>query len=436
MQESVRRVHMPDEHQEYGIKFVRSPLEEEKESVRYELRKAAKKTGRRHVYNADSPGLTAALNSDEADEWTKAINDEYKNLGLENTWEAVLVLPEGKPWVPSHMVLVRQKFATGEIKKYKARLVADDSRQPWSTFSETSSLTARETSAKFFYAKAAAEGRIGRTFDIKGAYLKSDLNEEIYMLLPKVHKDDKCEFVKLLKSIYGLKQAGKLWFENIRGVLLSNGYVQSTGDECVFTKFIPEENIDIDVCLYVDDLLVSSTTNEAADLLWSQLKTAYGDVNETTHTQTHLGIHWIRSSGGAITITQPGYIQKIINDTGMIDSHTESTPYRNNKRKYSELELSHTEAFTAQLRSIVGLLNHAAIHTRLDILFSCSLLATRMTEANQSDIEDALQIVKYLKGTPTLGLTFESKVDTVLEAFLDAAHLLHWDSKGHSGLAY
>ena len=83
MQESVRRVHMPDEHQEYGIKFVRSPLEEEKESVRYELRKAAKKTGRRHVYNADSPGLTAALNSDEADEWTKAINDEYKNLGLE-----------------------------------------------------------------------------------------------------------------------------------------------------------------------------------------------------------------------------------------------------------------------------------------------------------------------------------------------------------------
>ena len=140
MQESVRKVHMPDEHQEYGIKFVRSPLEEEKESVRYELRKAAKKTGRRHVYNADSPGLTAALNSDEADEWTKAINDEYKNLGLENTWEAVLVLPEGKPWVPSHMVLVRQKFATGEIKKYKARLVADDSRQPWSTFSETAAL--------------------------------------------------------------------------------------------------------------------------------------------------------------------------------------------------------------------------------------------------------------------------------------------------------
>ena len=59
-----------------------------------------------------------------------------------------------------------------------------------------------------------------------------------------------------------------------------------------------------------------------------------------------------------------------------------------------------------------------------------------MTEANQSDIEDGLHIVKYLKGTPSLGLTFTNDIEPVLEAFLDASHLLHWDSKGHSGMAY
>lgn len=264
---SVRQVHIPDEREVYGIKFVRQPLEEERESVRRELIRAARTTKKHKNYNADSPGLTAALKSDDSDDWVEAINTEYKTLELENTWEAVLVLPEGKPWVPSHMVLVRQRYANGDIKKYKARLVANGSRQPWNTYTETSSPTARETSVKFFYAKAAAAGRLVRTFDVKAAYLKSDLDEEIYMLLPKLHKDDSCKFVRLLKSIYGLKQAGKLWFENIRGVLISNGYTQCPCDQCVFTKCIPADNIDIDVCLYVDDLLVSATTHAAIDRL-------------------------------------------------------------------------------------------------------------------------------------------------------------------------
>ena len=436
MGNKVRQVHMPEENAEYGIKFVRNPSRAEKESVRAELIRAAKKTKKHKGYNADSPGLTAAMNSTDSDEWIKAINLEYKTLGLENTWEAVLVVPEGKPWIPSHMVLVRQRYANGDIKKYKARLVANGSRQPWNTYTETSSPTARENSVKFFYAKAAAMGRIIRTFDVKAAYLKSDLDEEIYMMLPKANKDDKAQFVRLLKSIYGLKQAGKLWFENIRGVLLANGYTQCLCDQCVFTKYIPEEGIDIDICLYVDDLLISATNNKSIDILWQELLKAYGDVNETTNTSTHLGINWEQTESG-LMINQPGYIQKIINDLDMNDADIVDTPFRNNKRKFLEIDPTHTEQLTEKLRSIVGLLNHAAIHTRPDILFATSFLATRVCEATQTDIEDGLHIVKYLKGTPKLGLTFTNNVEPVLEAFMDASHLTHIkDSKGHSGLCY
>jgi hypothetical protein len=135
------------------------------------------------------------------------------------------------------------------------------------------------------------------------------------------------------------------------------------------------------------------------------LRLAYGDVNETTNTKTNLGINWEHTPAG-LKINQPGYIQKIITDTNMIDSDIASSPFRNLKRKNNEIDSIHTPELTDKLRSIVGLLNHAAIHTRPDILFATSLLATRMTEANQSDIEDGLHIVKYLKGTPTLGLTF------------------------------
>jgi hypothetical protein len=88
------------------------------------------------------------------------------------------------------MVLVRQRLADGSVKKYRARLVANGKRQELDDYEPTSSPTASEASVKFMYAKTAAQGRVVRTFDIKGAYLKSDIDQEIFMLLPKRNKGD------------------------------------------------------------------------------------------------------------------------------------------------------------------------------------------------------------------------------------------------------
>lgn len=50
--------------------------------------------------------------------------------------------------------------------------------------------------------------------DVENAYLESDIDKEIYMNLPDdVYHDRKGRKIKvnLLKSLYGLKQAGELW---------------------------------------------------------------------------------------------------------------------------------------------------------------------------------------------------------------------------------
>ena len=73
------------------------------------------------------------------------------------------------------------------------------------------------------------------------------------MLLPKQRATDPPQWVKLLKCIYGLRQAGKLWFENIRAVLLENRFNQCLQDECIFSLFDADTNTDIDVVLFVDD---------------------------------------------------------------------------------------------------------------------------------------------------------------------------------------
>ena len=55
--------------------------------------------------------------------------------------------------------------------------------------------------------------------DVETAFLYGDLNEEIYMTIPKgleeyMHQDLKNKCVKLKKSIYGLVQAARAWWKN------------------------------------------------------------------------------------------------------------------------------------------------------------------------------------------------------------------------------
>ena len=87
-----------------------------------------KKKGKYHSDEIDNPNLSQALLSKNADDGTRAINAEMKQMKVENVYEAVTQLPYGKPWVASHMILIRQRFADGKIKKYKARLVAGGHR--------------------------------------------------------------------------------------------------------------------------------------------------------------------------------------------------------------------------------------------------------------------------------------------------------------------
>ena len=437
---TVNMVHMlTDKNIIYGLKFIRPPTQEEIHNVKQHLKSVINKASKNKAkkYNPDNPSLIAALKSQDVDAWIKAINAEYEQHGLENTWEAVAYLPKDKPWVPSHLILVRQRLATGEIKKYKARLVANGSKQQFQTFEENSSPTAKESSVKFFYAKSATLGKIIRTFDVKGAYLKSDIDQEIYMLLPKMNNNDTSQYVRLNKSIYGLKQAGKLWYENLSSTLISFGFEKSSGDDCIFTKYDKDLDDNIDVVIYVDDILTSSGKKESADLLHKNMIHKFGVVNETTITQTHLGIHWQTLINRDIKISQPGYINKIIEELQMEDSPTEIVPFLTKHQQEQQLTIDdiHTDECTIKLRKILGLLNHLAIHTRPDILFCVADLQTKVVTATENHIQAALHIVRYLKGTHTLGLIFAYGGDTNIYAYTDAARdLSHSDSKGHTGI--
>jgi hypothetical protein len=69
--------------------------------------------------------------------------------------------------------------------------------------------------------------------DAVTAYLYGSLDSDIYMqvpdgiFVPNMHANRNMYCVKLAKSLYGLKQSGRMWYNRLKELLLNKGYSNS-----------------------------------------------------------------------------------------------------------------------------------------------------------------------------------------------------------------
>ncbi len=116
-----------------------------------------------------------------------------------------------------------KRNADGSIERYKARLVAKGfSQKEGIDYTETFAPVAKFCSIRALLALAAQQDMEIHQMDVKTAFLNGDLDVDIYMRQPQGYVvDGKEDYVcKLHKSLYGLKQAGRAWYQKIDHVLL------------------------------------------------------------------------------------------------------------------------------------------------------------------------------------------------------------------------
>ena len=156
--------------------------------------------------------------------------------------------------------------------RFKARLVAKGfSQKEGIDFNETFAPVVRHESVRVILSIAAAHNLEIIQLDVKTAFLHGDLHEEIFMDQPPgfISSDSPTHVCRLLKSLYGLKQASRSWNVMFDGYLVGLGFVRSVADPCVYRR--SEENGIVILAIWVDDgLLCGPDKNTLLELI-SQL---------------------------------------------------------------------------------------------------------------------------------------------------------------------
>ena len=163
-------------------------------------------------------------------------------------------LPKGHSAIPSGEVLKIKRGSDGEIKGYRVRIVTGGHRQiEGVNYTETFSSAAKMVHV--ILANATELNWEIKHVDIKSAYLNAPLKETVFMHPPQGGQEGKV--LRLLKGLYGLKQAGHGWYQEMSQVLIKElGFNQSAIDHSVFFWCSEEEHTIITVA--TDDMALTS----------------------------------------------------------------------------------------------------------------------------------------------------------------------------------
>ncbi|CAB4034655.1 Hypothetical predicted protein [Paramuricea clavata] len=347
-----------------------------------------------------------AIRSPHAENWRKAMQAEYESLMDNNTWTLVDE-PEDQQVLPGKWVYKVKYRANGQVDKLKARYVAKGYAQiEGIDFFDTYAPTCKPETFRILLATAARKDLYLGQMDVKSAYLHSKIEEEIYLEQPEgfVKKASSGQKLvcKLNKSIYGLKQAAKNWYEALTSLLLKKGFKRSYNDYCLFVR--KEENGTFSyVLVWVDDIVVAGATEEAINEIKSMLNENFkmddrGDLN------CFLGMQILRSHD-KITVDQTKYIETVLQEFNMSDCKAVATPGEVNLKLVKSNE-GKKLVDPKLYRSLVGSLLFIGKQTRPDILNIVNQLSRFLDKPDESHWKAAKRVLRYLKGTTDLRLTF------------------------------
>ena len=234
------------------------------------------------------------------------------------------------------------------------------------------------------------------------------------MELPDGCGDESGKVVKLNKSVYGLKQAGRRWAMHLGDVVVRKvGMEHCKADPCVF-RLIRDGVVVMIVCVHVDDITVAGES-EACDFLSTclleEFQTTGGELS------WYLGCAFKRDrKGGVLRASQRAFIESVVSRYGVdavsdlpSSQSADLGPRRDDEPVCDKL-----------VCAAVGSLIWLGGMTRPDIANAVRAVARQAHDPAERHWRAVRKIIAYLNKTKDLGLVFVKDGDRKLSEYVDA----------------
>ena len=266
---------------------------------------------------------------------------------------------------------------------------------------------ASHDSIRYLIAISAAENSTLEGADISNAYLYGNLDVPIIMEQPTESSQLPAMpgyVCKLVKSIYGARQAGEIWGSLLNEKFLSWGFKTSTFDNRLY--FLRNADEFITLTVVVDDLAFASNSTRMMSWLKSNLKATF-DVKLFGSLTSFIGWN-ISITSDYIKVDQQGYVRSLLQTHGYDRCNAVHAPLSKNADiialRDDEMKLNSSE-HTAY-RSIVGGLLYLAFCTRPDLSCAVTTLARQVHAPGTRHMMHAKRVLRYVAGTACLGLKY------------------------------
>nr|KYP51091.1 Retrovirus-related Pol polyprotein from transposon TNT 1-94 [Cajanus cajan] len=226
--------------------------------------------------------------------------------------------------------------------------------------------------------------------DIKSAFLNGTILEEVYVCQPLSFENELLSsyVFKLNKALYGLKQASRAWYEKLSSFLIHNNFIRGKIDSTLFRKIIKDDFIIVQI--YVDDIIFDK----------------------------------------GVKIHQTKYTKELLQKFKMEDAKPMKTPMHPSTTL--GLDEESLDVDSTMYRGMVGSLLYLT-SSRPDIMFSVCVWARFQVRPKEVHFQAVKRILRYIKGTPNLGISFYRSHNFSLLGYCDADYVGDkWERKSTS----
>ncbi|GLI60203.1 hypothetical protein VaNZ11_002273 [Volvox africanus] len=308
-----------------------------------------------------------ATDGPDAEEWSRAMDEEITAQLTNGTWELAKP-PAGTRILPCRWIYKVKRAEDGGMNAL---------RHVWWRRATSSGRgfapTSRFASLHMLLAVAAAKAMPIHQLDVSTAFLNGELEEELWMQQPPGYESaDPEQACKLLRSIYGPKQAPRCWYMKLAAELDKLGFKPSVADPDLFIK--RDEREIIYLLVHVDDIIITSEEEALIRRVKTATRKAF-KIRDLGEAKVFLGMAISRGANGEVKLSQRRYIEELLQRHQLVNAKPRKTPLPPGSRVLSAEDDNKGLADSTKYRALVGELNYLATSTRPDIAQAISVLA-------------------------------------------------------------